>query len=253
MRGKDGKMSRIVKVGHIIPDALPGRQAKTPATGWSTDGIAQIKKKLDIVMRFGNNPGNPDERFSYQPVCPSWIWKPEFSLQYNAITAWIAGLGHLGDGLEVNPMRGLWLAGNPGTGKSTLLRAVRNFCAIYADERSPNLPRHMLWRHAKDIASGYEEDGARYLTELCEVDTLIIDDLGTEPLATMRYGNSLNVVEELLSRRYDRGKMTMVTTNLKMDQVKKDYRERIYDRVREMFNVIEFIGPSHRKNFNPQI
>lgn len=221
--------------------------------GWSTEGIARIKRKLDIVMRFGNNPAHPEERHSYPPVCPHWIWKPEFSLQYNAIIAWIIGLPSLGYGLQVDPMKGLWLAGNMGTGKSTLLMAVKNLCAITNDERSPNLSRFMVWRHAKDISSGYEEEGARYLTELCNVDTLIIDDLGTEPLATMRYGNSLNVVEEVLSRRYDRKKMTMVTTNLKMEQVKEDYRERIYDRVREMFNVIEFIGPSHRKEFNPTI
>ena len=221
--------------------------------GWSTDGIAWIKKKLDIVMRYGNNAANPDERHSYPPVCSSWIWKPEFSLQYNAITAWIAGLPHLGYGLAIDPEKGLWLEGNMGTGKSTLLRAIKNFCAIYDDDRSPNLPRYMVWRHAKDIASGYEEEGAKYLTELCNIETLIIDDLGTEPSTTMRYGNTLNVVEELLSRRYDRKKMTMVTTNLSMDQVKKDYRERIYDRVRETFNIIEFIGPSHRKNFNPLI
>lgn len=253
MREKDEKMSKIQKAGDVISAVLPEKGMKIQVMGWSTDGLAQIKKKLDIVMRFGNNPDKPEERFYYQPVCPTWVWKPEFSLQYNAITAWIAGIGHLGYSLEVDPTRGLWLAGNPGTGKSTLLRAVKNFCSIYADERSPNLPRHMLWRHAKDIASGYEELGAGYLTELCDVDTLIIDDLGTEPLATMRYGNSLNVVEELLSRRYDRRKMTMVTTNLKMDQIKKVYRERIYDRVREMFNILEFKGPSHRKEFNPTI
>lgn len=246
-------MSKFQKAGDVISDALPEKAMRNPVTAWSTDGIASIKRKLDYVMRFGNNPEHPDERFSYPPVCPSWIWKPEFSLQYNAITAWIVGLQSLGYGLQVDPLKGLWLAGNMGTGKSTLLRAVKNYCAITADERSPNLPRYMVWRHAKDIASGYEEEGASYLSDLCNIDTLIIDDLGTESLTTMRYGNALNVVEEVLSRRYDRKKMTMVTTNFNMDQIKKVYRERIYDRVREMFNVVEFIGPSHRKNFNPTV
>ncbi len=232
---------------------MPERETRTQAMVWSTDGIAQLKKKLDAVMRSGNNVWDPEDRFYYPPVCPSWQWEPQYSLQYNAVTAWLAGLTHLNCGIEVNPERGLWLMGNMGTGKSTLMRAVMNFCAIYADPRSPNLPRVMTWRHAKDIASGYEEHGARYLTDLCNVETLIIDDLGTESPATMRYGNAINVVEDVLSRRYDRRKMTMVTTNLKMDQVKKIYRDRIFDRVRETFNVLEFLGTSHRKQFNPTL
>lgn len=221
--------------------------------GWSSEEIFRIKKKLNVIMRYGNNTDNPEDRGSYPPVCPSWEWNPEFSRQYHAITAWIAGLDRLWDGIVVNPQRGLWFAGNMGTGKSTLMRAVKNFCAIYYDERSPNLPRNMYWIHSKDMSGGYEENGAGYLTELCEIETLIIDDLGTEPLSTMRYGNVRNVAEEVLSRRYDRGKMTMVTTNLTMNQVKELYRDRIYDRIREMFNVLEFKGASHRKNFNPLI
>ena len=221
--------------------------------GWSIEDIVEIKQNFDNIMRFGNGTDYPGERFSYQPVCPSWIWKPEFSLQYNAVTAWIMGISQSSCGICIDPLKGLWLAGNPGTGKSTLMRAVKNFCAINEDPRSPNLPRSMLWRHAKDIASGYEEVGSVYITELCDVGTLIIDDLGTEPYTTMRYGNARNVAEEVLSRRYDRGNMTMVTTNLTMNQVKEIYHDRIYDRIREMFNVLEFKGASHRKSFNPLI
>lgn len=222
--------------------------------GWSTEGLGAIKKNLDAIMRYGNNPDHSDEAHSYPPVCPTWIWKPEFSKQFNAVTAWIAGIPRLGNSQEIDPQRGLWLMGNMGTGKSTLMRAIAHFCAVYSDPRSPNLPRHMYWRHAKDIASGYEERGAAYLTHLCEnIDTLIIDDLGTEPAATLRYGNALNVVEEILSRRYDKRKMTMVTTNLKMEEIRKNYRDRIFDRVRESFNVLEFLGTSHRKQFNPNL
>ena len=134
------------------------------------------------------------------------------------------------------------------------MRAVKRFCSIYSDPRSPNLPRSMIWRHAKEIVTDYEEIGPSAIKELSEApNALIIDDLGTENMSAMRYGNVRNTVEEVLSRRYDRQLMTMVTTNFTMDDVRRAYRDRIYDRVRESFSIIYFLGPSRRENFNPEL
>lgn len=221
---------------------------------WSIDGLNAIKRGLDSIMRFGNKANRPDEFGSYPPVCPKWIWKPEFAMQFNAIVNWIAGIPCDIDCNPILPNRGLWFAGNPGTGKSTLMRAIQRYCAITSDYRSPHLPQVMVWRHAKDITSEYAEKGAIALAQFSEeIKTLIIDDLGSEDIETKHYGNDKNVIEEILSRRYDRNLMTMVTTNITTKQVESFYKVRIYDRVREMFNIIEFVGESHRKQFNPNI
>lgn len=205
-------------------------------------------------MRFGNKANRPDEFGSYPPVCPKWIWKPEFTMQFNAIVNWIAGISCNIDCNPILPDRGLWFAGNPGTGKSTLMRAIQRYCAVTSDHRSPHLPQAMIWRHAKDISSEYAEKGAIALAQFSEeINTLIIDDLGSEDIETKHYGNDKNVIEEILSRRYDRSLITMVTTNITTRQVESFYKVRIYDRVREMFNIIEFVGESHRKQFNPNI
>lgn len=205
-------------------------------------------------MRYGNNPESPDVFGSYPPVCKDWIWKPDFAHQYNAIVCWLAGIPCSVDRRQILPQRGLWFEGNPGTGKSTVMRAIQRYCAITSDHRSPHLPQVMVWRHAKDITSEYAAKGAIALAQFSEeFKTLIIDDLGSEDMETMHFGNNKNVMEEILSRRYDRNLMTMVTTNFTMEQVRKHYKDRIYDRVREMFNVISFIGESHRKQFNPTI
>lgn len=204
------------------------------------------------MMRRGNKPDKPEEFGSYPPVCTRWEWKPEFTSQYIAIINWLAGIPCICDNRQILPSRGLWLAGNPGTGKSTLMRAIQRYSATYEDYRSSNLPRIMIWRHAKDIVSAFSSEGTAALDKLShDYETLIIDDLGSEDTATMHFGNSKNVLEEVLSRRYDHNLMTMVTTNMTMDQIKSMYKVRIYDRVREMFNLIYFQGVSHRKKFNP--
>lgn len=218
-----------------------------------SEEIVAAKRTFDSLIRFGHKADRPEERGSFQALCPDWRWDAIYASQYNSVLLWMLGMPSKCLGSAVLPDRGLWMAGNMGTGKSTLMRGVKNFCTLFADPRSPNMPRPMRWMHAKDIVAEYEQTGPRILDELCEVETLIIDDLGTEDLEAKRYGSVKNVVEEVLSRRYDRRRLTMVTTNLTMEEVKRDYRERIYDRVRETFNILEFTGPTHRKKFNPGI
>ena len=215
-----------------------------------------MKRLFDSMMRRGYESYDPDRLDSLPPVCPSWEWQPQYSEQYNSIVNWMLGITCRCHGSLIHPERGLWLAGNLGTGKSTIMRAVSNFCATYADHyrRSPNLPRLTVWSHAKEIVSLYEEFGPSVIKELSETPkTLIIDDLGSENMSAAYYGSVRNVVEEILSRRYDRKLMTMVTTNFTLDDVRQSYRDRIYDRVRESFSLIYFLGSSFRENFNPRL
>lgn len=241
--------------GDLLGAALPPANQEREPTEWSIDEVSRCKQEFDRLMRDGNNADSPDEWGSYLPLCPAWEWKALYQSQYNAVMNWALGIPCRCLGHPVDPARGLWFVGNSGTGKSTLMKCLKIFCSLYADSRSPNMPRQMLWRHAKDIADEYEKTGAAALDKYVSVPTLIIDDLGTEDQESRHYGNSKNPVEDILSRRYDKGndRMTMVTTNLDMKQVEKFYHGRVRDRVREMFNFIEFMGSTHRKNFNPNV
>jgi hypothetical protein len=82
---------------------------------------------------------------------------------------------------------------------------------------------------------------------------ICFDDWGHEKNEAKMYGNSVNVMEEIICDRYvlwrNNAMMTHVTTNLDGDGIEAVYGKRVRDRVREMFNVIKIEGSSRRKAF----
>ena len=72
---------------------------------------------------------------------------------------------------------------------------------------------------------------------------LCIDDMGAESERS-NYGNVSNVIAEIIQDRYDipalRGPMTHIVTNATPKQLRKAYGERVYDRLRGLFNIVEF-------------
>jgi DNA replication protein DnaC len=74
---------------------------------------------------------------------------------------------------------------------------------------------------------------------------LFIDDIGSEPVYS-HFGNSANIIGEIIIRRYEKGSLTHGTSNLSTDELKQLYGIRVYDRMREMFNDIIIKGESRR-------
>lgn len=81
------------------------------------------------------------------------------------------------------------------------------------------------------------------------------DDLKTERIAS-NFGK-VNIFKEIIEERYNRKSKTYVTCNFKkdfpndlnaaLDEFEDKYESRVYDRLYEMFNIIEFKGKSFRK------
>lgn len=144
---------------------------------------------------------------------------------------------------------GLMLRGYIGVGKTTMMWAIRSVLLYMMDK-----PMEIV--DARKIA----ELGKKGLVEFDEIakkPLLGIDDLGTEPLIVKNYGNEVSPIVELLARRYDKWQFTVITTNLteknengeSIDELREVYGDRTYDRIKEMFNVINYDGTmqSYRK------
>jgi DNA replication protein DnaC len=90
-------------------------------------------------------------------------------------------------------------------------------------------------------------------TKVKNPQSLCIDDIGLENKESKYYGESSDVLGELLLDRYDiflddrYRKLTHATSNLDSKKLKDVYGERIYDRFKELFNFIPLTGKSKRK------
>lgn len=89
------------------------------------------------------------------------------------------------------------------------------------------------------------QNGEKQLNDLIDLDVLIIDDLGTEPIRK-------NVTKEyllvLLNERLAKGKSTIITTNLSMDDALELYEERIFSRIFDKRStlIMQFQGKNNR-------
>lgn len=140
---------------------------------------------------------------------------------------------------------GVMLCGVPGNGKTTLLRAFQSAvnwlrCKGNPGEGMPGI-RIVGAREAAVKAKDGKEFG-----DLCSAPMIAIEDMGREPAEVLVYGNVLNPVADMLECRYDRQLFTFITTNLRAEEVRERYGDRIADRFNEMMEVIVFGNGSYR-------
>ena len=94
-----------------------------------------------------------------------------------------------------------------------------------------------LARHIARDVSFHPEEGFKHYAKghypIC------IDDLGHEdPITT--FGQTRDVIEEILLDRHHYKQITHATTNKDPELLKVRYGNRVYDRLKEMFNIIPF-------------
>lgn len=160
---------------------------------------------------------------------------------------------------SMNFDKGLLIMGNVGCGKTVLLTALSNLLRIF--------PFFIQWSFRVErlktnfipvykLVEGYTSKGYDIFTDGLKTgsethisilkDLLFIDDVGAENIVS-NYGNTVNVVGELIIRRYDTKIKTFTTTNLDPKTLKSFYGERVYSRMREMFNFIAVDGGDRRR------
>ena len=139
--------------------------------------------------------------------------------------------------------KGLYLYGNTGSGKTTILKAfslftkvtrIKKFRIASAKEivRKVTFENNAASLESYTLAAGSQGEWA-------------IDDLGHEHECNV-FGTKINCLEIVLTARYDRGLLTHCTSNLKPARIKEMYGQRLFSRMHEMFNFIEIKEADHR-------
>lgn len=147
--------------------------------------------------------------------------------------------------------KGCLVIGGIGAGKSAMMRVMQ---ILFKDTESK-----FKWVSAGELKDMAEEMTAGQIKSLYGYDlkkNLYIDDIGFT-LDVKRFGNTINIISELIMERYDlfiaTGIKTHLSSNLliKGDEnvatIEKLFGLRILDRMKEMCEIVTFNGTSLRK------
>jgi DNA replication protein DnaC len=154
------------------------------------------------------------------------------------------------EALGIDLYKGLIITGPVGCGKTSILQIFNAFMPKN---------RQFLIRSCCNISLDYIEDGhqtiRRYTSESFDRQSkapqaIHFDDFGLEK-DTSHFGNTRNVMADILMNRYDYymecRMLTYLTTNLKGSEVEERYGLRLRSRIRQMCQLISFSPDSKDK------
>ena len=157
----------------------------------------------------------------------------------------------------------LLLMGNVGNGKTTMAFAVATLHSSLSERAKVKLRNRGLLNEEEkwlwdrlEVAPVWKITTAQEIvtasadpTKYAEIKTaphLILDELGVEPKNKKVYGTDVTPVEDLLLYRYQKMLPTIITTNLNAQEIGERYGARIYDRLKEVGEVLQYNGASFR-------
>ncbi|WP_430813984.1 hypothetical protein [Carboxylicivirga sp. RSCT41] len=176
--------------------------------------------------------------------------------------------------------KGLLVLGNVGVGKSVMLQVfydvLKHYNRLYSnipklkyfsselDKATEHFQSFEIYK-ANDLSGLYSKSGYEIIEQhtvksymrqngINNKDyplSICYDDLGAEEQYSSHYGCKVNVLKEILLKRYDlfmaKNMRTIITTNLSSEQIQSYYGERVLSRLREMVNVVKYPGFDRRK------
>jgi DNA replication protein DnaC len=159
-------------------------------------------------------------------------------------------LGHEDEAkrLGLDLRKGIMLTGPIGSGKTSLMSLMRLV---------PAKERNFTMKTARDISFEFIQEGYDVIDRYSKLSFsgtgpkfYCFDDLGAEQNLKY-YGNSCNVMGEILLNRYDLfdsvGMVSHVTTNLAAADIESTYGARVRSRMRAMFNLIHLQSIDKRR------
>ena len=137
----------------------------------------------------------------------------------------------------------LLFTGNTGLGKTFISECIANELVKKG--------KNVLYQTAPvmlDSIIDYrfgKNDGSIY-NSLLDVDLLIIDDLGTESMNSMKFTELFNIINSRLLNSNNKKTRTIISTNLSLQDMFSTYDERIVSRIVGNYNICYFYGDDIR-------
>ncbi len=141
--------------------------------------------------------------------------------------------------------KNLLFTGNTGLGKSFLSSCIANEIlkkgktVLY--QTAPVMLDTII-----DYRFGKETSSKDIYDNLLNVDLLIIDDLGTECMNSMKFSELFNIINTRLLNSNNKITKTIISTNLSLQNLFSTYDERIVSRIVGNYNICYFFGDDIR-------
>jgi DNA replication protein DnaC len=220
----------------------------------STTFREKIKARPRLVYKEYDFPLRWDSfKRTAEHICPGFVIDDSNKQIYEEACRYFAA----DDSCSWDLNKGIYLYGDIGVGKTLFYKIFHHL--MNAPGIESNNKFSMLT--VNDIVDGYSVSGPAYWKtsginavtpgEYNQPVHLFIDDLGQNERVASYFGNSVDVITELIQRRYyaftDNYVLTHASSNIIPSEIKETFGQFTASRMREMFNVLLFPGGDRRK------
>lgn len=148
------------------------------------------------------------------------------------------------DNFDAPSEKNLLFTGNTGLGKTFISNCIANEIL--------KIGKTVLYQTASNMLDSIidykfgKTNGELIYENILNADLLIIDDLGTENLNSVKFAELFNVINTRLLNQNTHITKTIISTNLTLNNLFNNYDERIFSRLAGYYNICKFFGDDIR-------
>ena len=210
-------------------------------------GTADINQLMEVIKQIGNKiikgfTIDSENEFAYKGVL-KWL----FGLPFECIDPDTNKL------VEGNHYKGIYIAGNTGSGKSillTIMAAIAHHYGIIYEFDGENIPLTWADTRSDELCNEFIMQGAEIVHKAQNANVLCLNDFGSEMPEQMFMGNRMNIIRQIVESRADKmGQFTLFSSNLPIndESIESKYGTRVASRLRQMCNYFILAGTDRRK------